>query len=267
MLERAAQSAETRPTATVAILSERQTSATVLPFTRERSNWVRTQGLYAGPMADAVLPGPEAAGIVRDHHIARLLDLVIAVLALIFLLPVMILIGLLITAHDGGPPIFAHRRIGLGGRSFPCLKFRSMVVNADEVLHRLIERDPAAAAQWARDHKLRPDPRITRLGNFLRRSSLDELPQLLNVIRGDMSLVGPRPIVDAETKRYGRYFRDYCSVKPGLTGLWQISGRNDTTYRRRVAMDVVYTRCASVRLNVRILLATVPAVLTRRGSY
>ena len=132
---------------------------------------------------------------------------------------------------------------------------------------RLEASDPIARLEWEKDHKLRNDPRITRLGSFLRKSSLDELPQLFNVLRGEMSLVGPRPIVDAEVVRYGRYFADYCSVRPGITGLWQISGRNDVSYRRRVALDVAFARARSRSLYVRILAGTVPSVLVRRGSY
>ena len=141
-----------------------------------------------------------------------------------------------------------------------------MRTDADERLHHLLASDPQARIEWARDHKLRQDPRITPLGVFLRRSSLDELPQFLNVLRGEMSLVGPRPIVEAEIPRYGRYFVHYCANKPGITGLWQISGRNDVGYRRRVAMDVIYARRRSIGLYLWILLATAPAVLLRRGA-
>lgn len=191
----------------------------------------------------------------------------IAVLALVFLLPLMVGVALAVWAQDGGPPLFGHLRIGRDGRPFRCLKFRSMAIDADERLARLLAEDPDARAEWARDHKLRRDPRVTRLGAFLRKSSLDELPQLLNVIRGEMNLVGPRPIVGAEIERYGRRFRHYCSVKPGITGLWQVSGRNDVSYRRRVAIDAVYSRRRSAALDLWILAATVPAVLLKHGSY
>ena len=127
--------------------------------------------------------------------------------------------------------------------------------------------DFRARAEWDQDHKLRDDPRVTALGRFLRRSSLDELPQLLNILAGEMSVVGPRPIVEAEIRRYGRYFQDYCAVKPGLTGLWQVSGRNDVTYRRRVAMDVLYCRRKSLVLDLKIITMTVPALLSARGCY
>ena len=197
----------------------------------------------------------------------RALDVVVALVALVAFAPLMLMIAALIYFHDGGSPIFSHRRVGFGGRSFPCLKFRSMVMDADVRLRALLASDPEARAEWDRDQKLRKDPRITRLGHFLRKSSLDELPQLINVLRGEMSIVGPRPIVDAEVVRYGRRFGSYCAVRPGITGLWQVSGRNDTTYRRRVALDHVYSQRNSLGLYVWVLVATVPVVLFKRGSY
>ena len=191
----------------------------------------------------------------------------VALAALLFLLPVMLLVALVVYAQDGGPILFAHQRIGLNGRRFHCLKFRSMAADAEERLAALLASDPAARAEWQRDHKLRNDPRVTRVGAFLRKTSLDELPQLLNVLRGDMSMVGPRPIVEAEVSKYGHRFRDYCAVKPGITGLWQVSGRSDTSYRTRVALDCVYARRRNVGLDAYIIACTVPAVLARRGSY
>jgi lipopolysaccharide/colanic/teichoic acid biosynthesis glycosyltransferase len=197
----------------------------------------------------------------------RILDVVIAATALIFFAPLMLLTALIIKLQDGGPIFFGHTRIGRGGRAFKCLKFRSMVVDAEERLHRLLERDPVARQEWAADQKLRVDPRITAFGAALRKSSLDELPQLLNVLRGEMSIVGPRPIVQAEVVRYGRAYRYYCKVRPGITGLWQVSGRNDVSYRQRVALDALYARSRSLGLNVSIILRTIPAVLLRKGSY
>jgi lipopolysaccharide/colanic/teichoic acid biosynthesis glycosyltransferase len=142
-----------------------------------------------------------------------------------------------------------------------------MVVDADARLLHLLENNPEALAEWQRDQKLRNDPRITPLGAFLRRSSLDELPQLINVLFGHMSLVGPRPIVDAEVIRYGRYFHFYCAVRPGITGLWQVSGRNNTSYRRRVAIDTVYSRSKSLGGDLAIIGRTFPAVLMSKGSF
>ncbi|HEX4193104.1 MAG TPA: sugar transferase [Stellaceae bacterium] len=199
--------------------------------------------------------------------LVRALDIVIALVALIFVLPLMGVVALAIFLQDRGPIVFAHRRIGRGGKSFYCYKFRSMAVDAEVRLAELLARDPVARAEWARDHKLRDDPRVTPLGAFLRRSSLDELPQLINVLQGSMSLVGPRPIVDAEIERYGRRFSHYCAVKPGITGLWQVSGRNDVSYRTRVALDCIYARSYSPRLYLWIVIVTIPAVLSRKGSY
>jgi lipopolysaccharide/colanic/teichoic acid biosynthesis glycosyltransferase len=191
----------------------------------------------------------------------------LAILMLLFLLPVMVMIAVAVRLQDGGPAIFAHSRIGRDGRTFRCYKFRSMRADAEARLAEVLASDPQARAEWARDHKLRSDPRITPLGDLLRRSSLDELPQLFNVLKGDMSLVGPRPIVEAERVRYGRRFRHYCAVKPGITGLWQVSGRNDVSYRTRVAMDACYARRKCFALDLYILLATVPSVLGARGCY
>ncbi len=197
----------------------------------------------------------------------RMTDIGFTLAAILFFAPVFLLIALLVLATSRGGVLFRQQRIGLGGKMFTCYKFRSMVVDAEQRLHDLLVHDPEALCEWLRDHKLRCDPRITPIGGFLRRSSLDELPQLFNVLFGDMSLVGPRPIVVSEIPRYGRYLGSYASVKPGITGLWQISGRSDTSYRRRVAMDVAYARSKSIGLDLRILLATVPAVIGARGSY
>jgi exopolysaccharide production protein ExoY len=196
----------------------------------------------------------------------RLLDLVgIVALALVFS-PLIIAIVVLMSREEG-PILFRHRRIGRHGRSFECLKFRTMVPNADHALRELFERQPELKAEWISNHKLRNDPRITRIGKFLRRTSLDELPQLWNVLRGDMSLVGPRPIVREELMRYGRNSQSYLSVKPGITGLWQVTGRNDTDYRRRVAIDVYYVRKQNLLLDLYILLKTTRVVLAGDGAY
>ena len=202
-----------------------------------------------------------------DALAVRVLDIVTALSLLIFLAPLMLIVAALVYLVDPGPIFFAHRRLGRDGRTFPCLKFRSMVVDAEQRLSHLLATDAAAREEWARDFKLRRDPRITRIGNFLRRTSIDELPQFINVLRGEMSIVGPRPIVEGEISRYGRYFAEYSSVKPGITGLWQVSGRNNIHYRRRVALDVSYARNKCLGLDLRILAMTVPAVLLARGSF
>ncbi len=197
----------------------------------------------------------------------RAIDLIFATLALMAFGPLMLLLALMTVAADGGPIFYTHTRRGRGGKRFGCLKFRTMRTDSDAQLRQLLESCAVSRAEWARDHKLRNDPRIIPGGAFLRRMSLDELPQLFNVIRGDMSIVGPRPIVDEEVRRYGRYYRAYCSVKPGLTGLWQISGRNNVSYRRRVACDVVYAKRKSVFTDLRIISCTVPVVLLSNGAY
>jgi Undecaprenyl-phosphate galactose phosphotransferase WbaP len=207
--------------------------------------------------------GPPACGGI----VCRAFDIVIAVLAIIFLAPLLLTVALAVKLGDGGPALFGHQRLGLGGRPFRCLKFRSMQIDADQRLAAVLASDPFARREWERDHKLRKDPRITPIGDFLRKSSLDELPQLFNVLRGEMSIVGPRPIVAAEVRRYGARYASYCKVRPGITGFWQVSGRNDTTYRRRVAMDTVYARNKTFWWDIKIVFLTVPAVVLAKGSY
>lgn len=195
----------------------------------------------------------------------RTLDIILAGSALALLSPFFLVIGLLIRA-DGGPAFFAHGRVGQNGRLFRCLKFRTMVQNADVKLANFLADNPEAADEWRQTQKLRNDPRITPVGAFLRKTSLDELPQLINVLRGEMSLVGPRPIVTDERPRYGRSLPYYLGVRPGITGLWQVSGRSSTTYRERVEFDVWYAQNWSLWLDLWIMVRTVPEVLARRGA-
>jgi undecaprenyl-phosphate galactose phosphotransferase len=194
------------------------------------------------------------------------MDYVTAVFLLVALVPIFILLYWMIR-RDGGPALFPHTRVGLHGRRFRCLKFRTMVPNAHEVLEHLLRTDAAAAQEWAETQKLRNDPRLTRIGRVLRKTSLDELPQLVNVLRLQMSLVGPRPIVESEIERYGDHIRYYHSVRPGITGLWQVSGRNDTTYEQRVHLDVHYVRGWSIRRDLLILSKTVVVVLFKRNGH
>lgn len=208
-----------------------------------------------------------ALEVITAWNAQRVFDLVGATALIVFLLPLLAIISLMIFVSSPGPIVFKQRRIGKDGVAFSCWKFRTMVTDAEERLVDLLSRDPEARAEWATDHKLRHDPRVTLFGKLLRKSSLDELPQLFNVLSGTMSLVGPRPIVLAECSRYGRHFADYCAVRPGITGLWQISGRNDISYRRRVACDVLYSRRQSVMLNCAILALTIPRVVLRTGAY
>jgi len=189
-----------------------------------------------------------------------------ALLLAIMLSPLLLLVGIAL-ARDSGPIIYSHSRTGRHGRTFGCLKFRTMVPNAEQVLRDLLQADPDLQLEWHRDHKLRNDPRVTSIGRFLRRTSLDELPQLWNVLKGDMSLVGPRPVVREEWQRYGRHLDTYLAAKPGVTGLWQVMGRSDSCYRRRVALDSYYVRKRSLLLDIFILLRTVKVVLYGRGAY
>lgn len=200
------------------------------------------------------------------RFIKRSFDIFVSGSALVVLSPVFLLIAMLVKL-DGGPVFFGHKRLGLNGKVFSCLKFRSMVKGGDSVLKKYLSENPAANAEWQRDWKLQNDPRITRPGAILRRTSLDELPQLLNVLRGDMSLVGPRPIVVGEIDKYNSDILHYYRVRPGITGLWQVSGRNDVSYAQRVKMDSWYVRNWSLWHDVAILCKTVPVILKRTGAY
>lgn len=193
--------------------------------------------------------------------IKRSLDILIAGSALLIAAPVVLMIAAVVKLTMGGPVIFGHQRIGLHGRRFYCLKFRSMVSNGDEVLRQYLDANPIAQDEWRQKQKLAYDPRITRFGRVLRRSSLDELPQFYNILRGDMSCVGPRPIVEGELARYGEYATDYTSVRPGLTGLWQVSGRSRVSYETRIQLDVDYIENWTLGCDISILLRTIPAVM------
>ncbi|CAB3760150.1 UDP-phosphate galactose phosphotransferase [Burkholderia sp. MSh2] len=226
---------------------------------------VRAAGIAHADRFGQQESGHAAAGRI-GRMVKRSFDLAGASLLLVMLAPV--LSGIAWTVRrDGGPAIFGHERVGRNGRRFKCLKFRSMVTNADAALKALLERDPDARAEWDREFKLKNDVRITPVGRFLRKTSLDELPQLINVLRGDMSLVGPRPIVEAELERYGTDARYYLMAKPGMTGLWQVSGRNDTDYSTRVSLDVSYVREWSLRRDIGILFRTINVVLRGSGAY
>jgi Undecaprenyl-phosphate galactose phosphotransferase WbaP len=197
----------------------------------------------------------------------RSIDLVLTVSLSIVLMPLLVAIAIAIKIDSEGPILYPHRRIGRGGREFMAWKFRSMVQNADAILRRHLEENPEFQEEWACNQKLRNDPRVTRLGSFLRRTSLDELPQLWNVIRGEMSLVGPRPIVREEIPRYGSDFETYTWVPSGLTGLWQVSGRSETSYQERVDYDRFYVHNWSVWLDLCILFRTIGTVLSRAGAF
>lgn len=224
----------------------------------------------ASPVGNAKMPDDSYIAVRNSNAnqlMVRTCDIILSLSALLFLLPIFVVVAVLIKIQDGGPIFYAQTRIGRNAREFKCYKFRSMHVRSADILAHILTTDPEARAEWEADHKLKNDPRITPLGRFLRKTSLDELPQLWNVLRQDMSLVGPRPIVRDEISKYGRSFRNYTSVLPGITGAWQVSGRNDVDYRRRVALDRLFSRRVTFANYMSIIVRTVPAVLAQRGSY
>ncbi|RWI91956.1 MAG: sugar transferase [Mesorhizobium sp.] len=190
-----------------------------------------------------------------------MMDVTIASIALVLAAPIMLVVALLILATDGGPAIFSHTRVGFNGRRFACYKFRTMVANSQQVLADYLASNPEAAKEWEQNLKFKNDPRVTFLGHILRKSSLDELPQLINVLRGDMSCVGPRPVVPDELQRYGARAIDYLRTRPGLTGAWQVTGRDAIDYPSRVSLDSRYVRNWSIWADVVILVRTVFAVM------
>jgi Undecaprenyl-phosphate galactose phosphotransferase WbaP len=197
----------------------------------------------------------------------RALDIVIAAAALLFGLPLIAVIAAVVKCNSPGPAFFGHTRIGRAGRPFKAWKFRSMYSNSKQLLDDYLAKNPSAREEWERSQKLRDDPRVTRVGRFLRKTSLDELPQMWNVLRGTMSLVGPRPIIESEIYRYGDIFPLYASVKPGVSGLWQVSGRTDLDYHDRVCLDQFYIRHWSPWLDIYILAKTFVALVHRGGAY
>ena len=202
-----------------------------------------------------------------NRFLKRTFDFVVTLIGLICISPVLLGIAIAIKLSSPGPIVFAHQRLGRNGKHFPCYKFRTMVVNSQEVLEDYLAKNPEARKEWNENFKLKDDPRVTKIGAFLRKTSLDELPQLWNVLKGDMSLVGPRPIIDAEVQKYGKHIQDFYMVRPGITGLWQVSGRSDTTYEERVQLDSWYVRNWSVWLDIIYLIRTVKIVLTKDGAY
>lgn len=203
----------------------------------------------------------------RSSIAKRSVDVVGAALGLLFLSPVFLVIAILVKMTDGGSVFYGHKRIGQGGREFGCLKFRTMVQNGDAALAAYLEANPDARDEWLQTRKLQNDPRVTKVGAVLRRLSLDELPQLINILRGQMSIVGPRPVVRDELAYYGPHVGCYLNQRPGLTGLWQVSGRNDVSYDARVAFDRRYADEWNLRSDVMIILKTIPAVCFSRGAY
>jgi len=203
----------------------------------------------------------------RRLFLKRSIDLFLCALGSVLVIPLSLLLALAIRLDSRGPVLYCQKRVGQGGREIMVHKFRTMAPDADGILEKYLAANPEAREEWERDHKLRNDPRITRVGRFLRHTSLDELPQLIDVIAGNMSIIGPRPIVNEEIEKYGPVYNDYILVKPGITGLWQVSGRNDTSYEERVAYDFYYINNWSIWMDIWILCRTVPVVILGRGAY
>lgn len=217
-------------------------------------------------LSDIGFPGKTPDRGIYRNGAKRLVETLLVLLTAPVTLPLVLLMALLV-ACDGGNPFFVQKRLGRNGRVFRIWKLRSMVVDAERRLAAHLEQDPAARDQWDSTQKLKQDPRVTRVGRLLRKSSMDELPQLLNVLSGEMSLVGPRPVVNAELDYYGASGKYYLATRPGLTGLWQISGRSDTTYAERVRLDRFYVANWGLLRDLRIVVMTVPAILMSRGAH
>jgi exopolysaccharide production protein ExoY len=197
----------------------------------------------------------------------RTIDIVLALSGIVLLAPLLFICFVLTIATSPGPALFRHRRVGFKGEYFDCLKFRTMAADSQERLSQLLQTDPEAAAEWTANRKLRHDPRVTFIGEIMRKSSLDELPQLFNVLKGDMSIVGPRPVTEEELERYDISVSAYLACRPGITGLWQVSGRSTTTYSKRVACDAYYARNWSLALDIKILIVTIPSLLVADGAF
>lgn len=195
--------------------------------------------------------------------VKRVFDIVWSLIGLIVLSPVFIILSILVKTTSEGPVFFAHKRVGKGGKTIKIYKFRSMVTNAEELIKQFT---PEQKAEYEKNFKLENDPRVTKVGNFMRKTSLDELPQLINILKGDISIVGPRPVMDVETKIYGNYRNMLLSVKPGLTGFWAANGRSHTTYTRRRAMEIYYVKNRSVLLDLKIIFKTFISVFKRVGA-
>lgn len=204
---------------------------------------------------------------VVDQFLKRAFDYMMAAALIILFAPILLFLYIVVYVSTKGHPLFTHERLGYEGKKFNVWKFRTMHLDAQERLEALLDECEPCREEWSKDFKLKNDPRITKIGSFLRKTSLDELPQLINVIKGEMSLVGPRPIVNAEIEKYGEFYHYFTAAKPGITGLWQVSGRNDIDYDERVQLDVWYVRNWSIELDLEILIKTAIVVLGRNGSY
>ena len=206
-------------------------------------------------------------GRVPDSPLTRVFDIMLILLALPYILLFCLFISVLVALDSKGGVIYKQTRIGKRGVKFNAYKFRTMVLNADQVLQKYLDESPELKAEWLATHKLKKDPRVTRVGAFLRKVSLDEVPQIWNILKGDMNLIGPRPIVEEEIEKYGGCYELYKQARPGLTGLWQVSGRSNTSYKQRVELDEYYLLNRNLKMDIQILLKTVSVVVNRRGAY
>lgn len=210
----------------------------------------------------------EAPAQIRHIPVKRIFDILFSLIVLVLGSPIFILLALLVKATSRGPAFFVHERIGRGGCRFQCYKFRTMHPNAEERLQDILHSNPQFASEWNTHYKLKNDPRVTWLGSFLRKTSLDELPQFWNVLKGDLSVVGPRPVTESELKNeLGPYATRFLSIRPGLTGPWQVSGRNNVSFAQRIRFDIHYIRHQSFTWDLYLILLTIPAMITTRGAY
>lgn len=237
-----------------------------LPTALQADGFVGAAEGYVGDASSVSHAAPRSRADRVGGGVKRILDLGLAGVALLLLLPLMLGVALLVKANSRGPVFYGHQRVGFGGKRFRCWKFRTMVTDGDRVLEEHFRRFPEERMVWLAERKLTNDPRVTPIGSVLRKLSVDELPQLWNILLGQMSIVGPRPVVAEELENYGIVARDYLRTRPGLTGLWQVSGRNDASYRKRVMLDRLYVRRWSMALDLWIILRTIPAVLAARGA-
>ena len=205
---------------------------------------------------------------IKHSVIKRTFDILFSLSCVVLTAPIMLFIALAVRLFSKGQVVYAHERIGRGGKPFKCYKFRTMYPDADERLKMLLEQHPSLREEWEASHKLKNDPRVTPIGKFLRSTSLDEFPQFINVLKGDLSVVGPRPVVRAEINKHIRHkATKILSVRPGITGLWQVSGRSDTSYEKRIALDERYVDEVSLLMDVKIILKTLPAMVSSKGAY
>ena len=249
-----------------------RSSLTDVSYTAAESNIAGTSRVHANSSMSSLYSTAKAARAAAPQRpvgggVKRTVDLAVALSAAILLLPLFVMIAVLIKLYDGGPVFYRHRRIGMNSKPFLCVKFRTMAVNGDDLLRKHLDASPTAALEWAQTRKLKVDPRITAVGAVLRRMSIDELPQVINIVRGEMSVVGPRPIASDEVTMYGKDAEYYFRARPGLTGAWQVSGRNDVSYSQRVALDRDYVQNWNLWHDIMIIAKTVPAVVWAKGAY